>query len=363
MEPLPKERSDVSGDRCSLKCAARLNGAAPEGAERHERAVALGLQPAASMEPLPKERSDAPARVTDGLSATASMEPLPKERSDAVVDADLPAALRRLNGAAPEGAERRHRCAMLVADADVASMEPLPKERSDVTPRCRSRRLRATPQWSRSRRSGATVDRARRPVLDHACLNGAAPEGAERRRRDAAGRARRHQASMEPLPKERSDDSSTQRARPAADRASMEPLPKERSDGDGLRGLRGADARLNGAAPEGAERRVGTLSTRSRQQEPQWSRSRRSGATPSVTAWLADAACASMEPLPKERSDARAPYRGHGQRRPQWSRSRRSGATRRCNSCAQGFRDRPQWSRSRRSGATPAQIRHHDAQP
>ena len=84
------------------------------------------------MEPLPEERSDdAAARCHLRYLGGASMEPLPEERSDA-----------------DHGPQR------LVQDAQ-ASMEPLPEERSDeqtgvyVFPRF-------VPQWSRSRRSGAT---------------------------------------------------------------------------------------------------------------------------------------------------------------------------------------------------------------
>ena len=87
------------------------------------------------------------------------------------------------------------------------------------------------------------------------CLNGAAPEGAERR-----------------------------------------------SDGtaDGGQLMAG----LNGAAPEGAERRAGRGVSLTLTGTPQWSRSRRSGATLLATREALVADLASMEPLPKERSDA-----------------------------------------------------------
>ena len=130
-------------------------------------------------------------------------------------------------------------------------MEPLPKERSDAKsgglsshehrPQwSRSRRSGATtevegvrnavewPQWSRSRRSGATPISLSVTIGGRRSLNGAAPEGAER-----PGRS--------------------ELARPAICRASMEPLPKERSD-EGDDGRTPAEC-LNGAAPEGAERR------------------------------------------------------------------------------------------------------------
>ena len=57
----------------------------------------------------------------------------------------------------------------------------------------------------------------------------------------------------------------------------MEPLPKERSDLQRYR-IAGAVAGLNGAAPEGAERPP-TLEAATGVTMPQWSRSRRSGAT------------------------------------------------------------------------------------
>ncbi len=59
------------------------------------------------------------------------MEPLPKERSDSVRFLEAPVM-------------------------DSASMEPLPKERSDVAAVLAALRCLDRPQWSRSRRSGAT---------------------------------------------------------------------------------------------------------------------------------------------------------------------------------------------------------------
>ncbi len=113
------------------------------------------------------------------------MEPLPKERSD--LGDDGPAAR-----AVP-----------------VAAMEPLPKERSDLWFSAgRNRDLPIWPQWSRSRRSGATPPHPV-PAL------------------------RTRLAAMEPLPKERSD-----RPAPHVSRA-----PAVRHG-------------RNGAAPEGAERRL-----------------------------------------------------------------------------------------------------------
>ena len=208
------------------------------------------------MEPLPKERSDVVELVPQrDRRRAASMEPLPKERSDDDGPYQGRAPADGLNGAAPEGAERpshqgtgasmserrpqwsRSRRSgatvhVLVPDQAVtrASMEPLPKERSDGT--------------------SLLSD----PAHSSRCLNGAAPEGAERRagsladlpvvrasmeplpkeRSDAPDGStpdrRRRAASMEPLPKERSDDCGHERGR-GAERASMEPLPKERSDG------------------------------------------------------------------------------------------------------------------------------------
>ncbi len=83
------------------------------------------------MEPLPKERSDVRLDAQALVRYAASMEPLPKERSDV---------------------QLRFKIA---GQNYWASMEPLPKERSDGL-RVPSGSSRARPQWSRSRRSGAT---------------------------------------------------------------------------------------------------------------------------------------------------------------------------------------------------------------
>ena len=59
------------------------------------------------MEPLPKERSDAITRAQARAGKAASMEPLPKERSDVSGARFGTVTAIGLNGAAPEGAERR----------------------------------------------------------------------------------------------------------------------------------------------------------------------------------------------------------------------------------------------------------------
>ena len=206
MEPLPKERSDENAAALARATSASLNGAAPEGAERPASSAGhpvLGW--IASMEPLPKERSDVvddPGRLR--AADVASMEPLPKERSDTAAGSRACLSRRSLNGAAPEGAERRG-------------------------PTITNRLTIWRPQWSRSRRSGATLVRAAARAARQDCLNGAAPEGAERRRARAVAGADGEAASMEPLPKERSDAAERLDVMPVR-RASMEPLPKERSD-------------------------------------------------------------------------------------------------------------------------------------
>ncbi len=82
------------------------------------------------MEPLPKERSDLQVSGKVRTGVRAAMEPLPKERSDLDSRTIWPVG-------------------------EFAAMEPLPKERSDGAPSpCHA--YCATPQWSRSRRSGAT---------------------------------------------------------------------------------------------------------------------------------------------------------------------------------------------------------------
>ena len=328
MEPLPKERSDGycclgisaemalpqwsrsrrSGatrscpDMSGRVARAGLNGAAPEGAERRRlrrhRSIAFCT---ASMEPLPKERSDRGSDFAVGeVDVSASMEPLPKERSDA--DGVTGARARR---ASPQWSRSR-RSGATRSECRTYGTGALPQW-------SRSRRSGATrmrtiddlrprrPQWSRSRRSGATNGPlcARREVPG--CLNGAAPEGAERRALSSA--------------------------RPLL-----------------------AHAGLNGAAPEGAERHHVTSSAVAARDQPQWSRSRRSGATDAGQArgnettppqWsrsrrsgatgghssISAVTDASMEPLPKERSDPRSRNASSGGHGPQWSRSRRSGAT------------------------------------
>ena len=325
------------------------------------------------MEPLPKERSDGRQLAAPPAGRRASMEPLPKERSDRAVAEAEAFRSARLNGAAPEGAERR-----LPADAAVprctrpqwsrsrrsgatpgrrrssartsaASMEPLPKERSDAAD-CRSRHATRAPQWSRSRRSGATAwtrrmssraDRASMEPLPKersdllagygcyratASLNGAAPEGAERRRGSRTrppGRWRLNGAAPEG--------------------AERRLLTRTEDEAD--------HACLNGAAPEGAERRLMPERGRGGLDEPQWSRSRRSGATLERDRDKPVVVVASMEPLPKERSDANTQTALPRFKAPQWSRSRRSGATIRSNDLRAAVTV-PQWSRSRRSGAT-----------
>ena len=106
MEPLPKERSDLDLVRQPASRSG-LNGAAPEGAERLDPPHATIARNVASMEPLPKERSDVALVDPSARSSSASMEPLPKERSDVPIAVSGSAGRCRLNGAAPEGAERR----------------------------------------------------------------------------------------------------------------------------------------------------------------------------------------------------------------------------------------------------------------
>ncbi len=326
------------------------------------------------MEPLPKERSDrttSTVRVMwwvpqwsrsrrsgatpgrDGRlpgAVRASMEPLPKERSDAK-QADV-------TGLAEQ----------------VASMEPLPKERSDAAYRVYNAWPTSVPQWSRSRRSGATghhrhgqhpgaglngaaPEGAERLVEEVSVsatpegLNGAAPEGAERPVRPRQPGTVAIQASMEPLPKERSDIDIRPIVRPSSmpqwsrsrrsgatgvtnDRArdleaapqwsrsrrsgatSLTRNPRERRPclngaapegaerpGSHRPGIAGSQG-LNGAAPEGAERRMGPSSSCPTGQ-------RLNGAAPEGAERRAPAhrgtprhpPFASMEPLPKERSD------------------------------------------------------------
>ena len=207
---------------------------------------------------------------------------------------------RCLNGAAPEGAERRRVRGVARGVRLYASMEPLPKERSDWWDEHPRLTYSQWPQWSRLRRSGATRHLPRPPHLRPR----ASMEPLPKERSDEAGGEAfvvGHAASMEPLPKERSDG-----WRGCTDRrilrASMEPLPKERSDVPRLLGAvqvvlpqwsrsrrSGATFRasrcgprrccLNGAAPEGAERRNGAAAWIAWARRPQWSRSRRSGAT------------------------------------------------------------------------------------
>ncbi len=181
MEPLPKERSD---DHDGLRAGRKAGMASMEPLPK-ERSDGQGIMnpcswQGASMEPLPKERSDYAGSPWANLDSIASMEPLPKERSDNEARQRTPQGLPRLNGAAPEGAER-HSTAWTRAragtclngaapegaerqlhdpaewpDAVVASMEPLPKERSDAEVTQATGSATGTPQWSRSRRSGAT---------------------------------------------------------------------------------------------------------------------------------------------------------------------------------------------------------------
>ncbi len=183
-----------------------------------------------------------------------------------------------LNGAAPEGAERRRAPAQRPGGAAHASMEPLPKERSDVKPMS-ARGSPTLPQWSRSRRSGAT--RACR----HSGSGHPRPQWSRSRRSGATISGGKTSPAMAKLPQwSRSRRSGATRAgqgRPVAQvRASMEPLPKERSDV---------------SASDGAK-----FAARS---GPQWSRSRRSGATCGNGGYARGELAASMEPLPKERSD------------------------------------------------------------
>ncbi len=188
------------------------------------------------------------------------------------------------NGAAPEGAERLH-------SSQVRLTVP------------------ARPQWSRSRRSGAT----------------GTPQAGEQQRQPEPqwSRSRRSGAT--------GHDDLAVRCRPGA---AMEPLPKERSDAVTIATAVAHLLRRNGAAPEGAERRD------------------------DVVGGAGLAHHAAMEPLPKERSDWGVTAEPHvAIKLPQWSRSRRSGATDATDPVMARCWCRPQWSRSRRSGATRAAIR------
>ncbi len=233
------------------------------------------------------------------------MEPLPKERSDIQVTADVLAdEEERRNGAAPEGAERPRRSAFARrprscrngaapegAERPAPSRSPRSPEprRNGAAPEGAERRIRAlpvmsdqfTPQWSRSRRSGATAVRSASMVSAFAGRNGAAPEGAERPVRPVRPRQHaRSLAAMEPLPKERSDDAMIPKpgARP---RHGPQWSRSRRSGATASRSLRRTGrTRRNGAAPEGAERQPQyVIVDPSASSLPQWSRSRRSGAT------------------------------------------------------------------------------------
>ena len=284
------------------------------------------------MEPLPKERSDRCRAqcVTSGY--VASMEPLPKERSDAPDPARGPCGHSRLNGAAPEGAERHvlprrgygGSCSLNGAAPEGAErhQDQVVQVGEHIKPQwSHSRRSGATtgntfkvrggytPQWSRSRRSGATAPPGHGDRI-------AAPASMEPLPKERSNvlyipiaTTFTTAASMEPLPKERSDGQH-RRDQGQARAASMEPLPKERSDRDPTCAAGRPRPSLNGAAPEGAERRPWEADIIGDKWQPQWSRSRRSGAT-----------CGSIWACPVCSA-------------PQWSRSRRSGATNRASQAA-----------------------------
>ena len=257
----------------------------------------------------------------------ASMEPLPEERSDFRPPRATGHWCRCLNGAAPGGAERRVDRALHLAVDVVASMEPLPEERSDTHLKAVLPEHVDVPQWSRYRRSGATSVHELAPGV-------------------------RVLASMEPLPEERSDANTDPRGNGqlfclngAAPGGAERRTQGNRQRNHGAEGLNGAAPggaerreasawpsacalpRLNGAAPGGAERRRGLTKVPLPTTPPQWSRSRRSGATLAGHAATALFHVASMEPLPEERSDMGAKAGAEFRQRPQWSRSRRSGAT------------------------------------
>ena len=373
MEPLPKERSDENSRKASIvaECASMEPLPKEQSDVRSHSGCELGCL--ASMEPLPKERSDAMSEPISEAPVDASMEPLPKERSDVSHCADVPPAWRwpQWSRSRRSGATLFRLC--LPSKPYPASMEPLPKERSDRWQSCTRRMERyglngAAPEGA-ERRLGASVKHSRfeasmeplpkeRSDAAHAArllagdprLNGAAPEGAERHpssrlgvcvRRPQWSRSRRSGAtpmtatrstgrpwaSMEPLPKERSD----RLISPFRTRLDWPQWSRSRRSGAtlGPRCWPGPGRRsLNGAAPEGAERRSLTATRLNLTDMPQWSRSRRSGAT-DASRHLA--ACSTS---------------------PQWSRSRRSGATPLATTEQLSAVAEPQWSRSRRSGAT-----------
>ncbi len=253
MEPLPKERSDGGGGQdCTSRHLPQWSRSRRSGATGRGDPARLGpVEPQWSRSRRSGATAGAPAVL--GLQFDASMEPLPKERSDVVI---------QLTGyqwmIMPQWSRSR---------------------RSGATvPRLRGLLDDAVPQWSRSRRSGATLAVRQCAVARTEGLNGAAPEGAERR-----GRRDRHSVRGP-------------RLNGAAPEGAERRTPV-------VNGINFGPTRLNGAAPEGAERRGSGSRSSCTVTPPQWSRSRRSGATKS------------------------ARRNGRRSTTPQWSRSRRSGAT------------------------------------
>ena len=298
--------------------------------------------------PLLKERSDDAGRVVvSGASKPGTSRATWREEWDREWARDA------LNGAAPEGAERH-----LMGDLRV-----IPS---------------SGPQWSRSRRSGATPRQFQRAVPCQHRLNGAAPGGAERRGR---GLRRRLKDIKPQWSRSRRSGATPPPTCPTSNRPSPQWSRSRRSGATvprvawrpGRDSPQWSRSRRSGATFwwAGLLRRDHRL--------PQWSRSRRSGAT-RENRGQGDLriVVASMEPLPEERSDVAGLQKFQFLYMPQWSRSRRSGATTTMrtglrgrtvclNGAAPGGAERrprggtphidtaarsPQWSRSRRSGAT-----------
>ena len=210
----------------------------------------------------------------------ASMEPLPEERSDVAPPDAGDGTQTGLNGAAPGGAERPAAPAGPAVRLH-ASMEPLPEERSDARNQS-PRAVRITgPQWSRSRRSGATTLSTTRRCAPTCGLNGAAPGGAERP--GAGGLVEVVDVRLNGAAPGGAERPGPATSAPTAARHCLNgaaPGGAERRPARSLCPMRSRPC-LNGAAPGGAERRVKSCHPDGVSSRPQWSRSRRSGATPS----------------------------------------------------------------------------------
>ncbi len=236
------------------------------------------------MEPLPKERSDGRSRRGPAASSGPGRNGAAPEGAERPAWNGPPVTPPECrNGAAPEGAERLDEQGGPLGD-DLAAMEPLPKERSDLRRTAWTGRPTSWPQWSRSRRSGAT---------------GVFPRPASAQHAPQWSRSRRSGATWASAVLSEED----QKPQWSRSRRSGATLDNGETSGLLLLGR-------NGAAPEGAERPRGQTDTNGRPLLPQWNRSRRSGATRAKRLRHAGHSLAAMEPLPKERSDIAA-ARGH----------------------------------------------------